>query len=86
MKSTNHRTTVNNHRDDIINWFSKGATNNEVADRLEISVAALHRHTIHWKIKKITKRRERQKRREFEPVLNKIKHLAVNAKWIKTAL
>lgn len=85
-RQTNHKSTIDAHRVAITRWYAKGASNDEVAKRLCISVAALHRHTRHWGIKKIPKHRVYKKTKKFEPCSNKIKHLAVNAKWTKAAL
>tara|TARA_B110000908_G_scaffold19758_1_gene22281 strand:+ start:336 stop:611 length:276 start_codon:yes stop_codon:yes gene_type:complete len=82
----NHRSTVNAERDNIIRWFAEGAANDEVARRLQISAASLHRHTKHWGIKKIPQYRGYKKAKKFEPCSNKIKHLAMNAKWTKATI
>ena len=82
----NHKFTIDAHRDDIIRWFAQGAANVDVAKRLGVSVAALHRHTKYWRIKKIPQYRGYKKAKKFEPCSNKIKRLAVNAKWTKAAL
>ena len=86
IQNQSHKHTVDAHRDDIIQWFSQGASNLEVANYLNISIAALHRHTMHWEIKKVRKHRGRKQAKKLEPFSNKVKHLAVSAKWTKTAL
>jgi len=84
-QSKSHKATVEAHRDDIVRWFAKGAANAEVAEKLQISTAALHRHTMHWKIKKIPKRPVRKKRGKPDPCSNEIRHLAIHAKWTTKA-
>jgi len=79
----NHKTVINAHRDAIIEWYSLGASNVEVANRLNISIAALHRHTMHWEIKKIRKQRRHRVPQELKPLSNRIRHLALRAKWNK---
>lgn len=79
----NHKTVIDAHRDAIIEWYSLGASNVEVANRLNISIAALHRHTMHWEIKKIRKHRRHKATQESKPLSNTIKHLATRAKWKK---
>tara|TARA_B110000211_G_C14014421_1_gene524701 strand:- start:69 stop:344 length:276 start_codon:yes stop_codon:yes gene_type:complete len=81
-----HKSAVNAERDNIFRWYARGDANDEVAARLHISVAALHRHTRSWGIKKIKRQRTDQKPKETTPVSNKIKHLAINAKWVKASL
>ena len=85
-QSKSHKAVVDAHRDDILKWFAKGADNNEVAEKLQISTAALHRHTMYWGIKKIPKSPIRKKRGKPDPCSNEIRHLAIHAKWTKAAI
>ena len=81
----NHKDHVDGQRDEITKWFAEGAGNSEVAERLQISTAALQRHTMYWDLKKIPKRPVHQKTVKPEPCSDEIRHLALHAKWTKAA-
>lgn len=84
-RSISHKERVDRNRDKIFKWFENGATNDEVAERLKMSVAALQRHTMYWDLKKIPKRPVHKKPEQPTPCSDEIRHLALRAKWTTAA-
>jgi len=76
-----YKAMIESRREEIIKWFAKGADNQEVAERLEISVSTLARHTMHWNIKKTRRRPIYKQALHPEPCSDGIRHLALHAKW-----